>query len=68
MRIPKSLAALFCLGITAALVAQTGGSTHAPAAQPPVRAASAVAPAEPNPDAVKYRAMLDKYCVTAIRN
>src|SRR5262249_37633490 len=59
--------ALVSFGVAVALVAQTAAPTRPPAVQAP--GVSQGIPAltgrgSPNPaDAVKYRAMLDKYCV-----
>ncbi|MFM2124793.1 MAG: hypothetical protein RL328_1244, partial [Acidobacteriota bacterium] len=64
MRLPKKIvvpATLAGMGIAAALIAQTGGSS--PSASPrPVTAAKAVPAAAPA-DAAKYKAMVDRYCV-----
>ena len=54
-------------GVAALLVAQTGSGTRAVTPSPqtsaaPVRAAAA-APSASSAEAVKYRAMLDKYCI-----
>jgi mono/diheme cytochrome c family protein len=53
-----------CFGVAVLLIAQTPGG--APQAAPAVRpaAAASAAPTASPADAVKYRALLDKYCVT----
>ncbi|HEY4362793.1 MAG TPA: DUF1592 domain-containing protein [Bryobacteraceae bacterium] len=55
-----------CFGIGAALIAQTGSAPR-PSAAPkaaavPVRATASATP-QADPEAVKYQAMLDEYCV-----
>jgi len=58
-----------CLGIAALVVAQTGSSTRvdpasqAPAATPVRSTAGTPSAANNTADAIKYRAMVDKYCV-----
>jgi mono/diheme cytochrome c family protein len=63
-------AVLACFGAAAVLVAQTGSGTRTaqPASRQPSAAPVPAKPAAPSPaatsaDAVKYRAMLNKYCV-----
>src|SRR5581483_11555836 len=53
--------ALTCFAIAAALVAQTGSATRQPSGTRV--GAAAAAPATAAAEAVKYRALLDKYCV-----
>src|SRR6185295_10751250 len=55
-------AALLC-GIAAALVAQTASDTKRPAAVPVRSTPTTAAKAGPRADGVKYRALVDKYCV-----
>lgn len=49
-------------GVAALLVAQSGSGTRVEPARPPAAAPAAVASS--NADAVKYRAFVDKYCVS----
>ena len=64
----KISGALICFGIAAALVAQTGSGTRPPASpQPPgaaVRSVSSQSAPSQAEDAAKYRALVDKYCVS----
>jgi mono/diheme cytochrome c family protein len=57
-------AALACFGITALLVAQTGTSTPAPARPAPAVVNANTAAATTTADTAKYRALVDKYCVS----
>jgi hypothetical protein len=63
----KISGAFICFGIAAALVAQTGSGTRPPASAPPgvlVRGVPSQSVPSQTEDAAKYRAFVDKYCVS----
>src|SRR5947208_2590486 len=59
---PRTAAALVCFGIAALLAAQTGTGTRTKSASRPTSAPPTAA--GPTADTVKYRALVDKYCVS----